>query len=102
MSSLPDRSFDRPCSCGYVGSDMWMPAVNGAGERPWFVSRHNAKAPIAHTDWHKDETGKVIRYSRAGAERVAAQLNTQHPDPVKLLGNTRGFTVSANPDNSER
>jgi hypothetical protein len=62
----------------------WEPANNGGGSRPWFVMRYrtayladpqsrHVRRPVAQ--YHKDERGHIIRYTRDGAFTTAEELN---------------------------
>jgi hypothetical protein len=48
----------------------WKAAVNGAGNRPWFVMHHEDRR------YHQDRRGNLVRYaSHEAAERKAVELN---------------------------
>lgn len=50
---------------------FWTPTNNGAGKRPYFITRTVDGKP----EYHENTAGDVIRYSAAGAARKAAELN---------------------------
>ncbi|MCV7174818.1 hypothetical protein [Mycolicibacterium sphagni] len=56
-------------------------ARNAGGDatwRDWFVQRdRDAERMAAGTEYHTNARGRLIRYTRAAAQRKAAQLNEQ-------------------------
>jgi len=56
--------------------EPWTIGNDGAGRRPYFVYRHGVDSDgrsLSEHLWHKG--GGVIRYTRAGAEKKARELN---------------------------
>lgn len=56
--------------------DGWLIGNDGAGKKPYFVYRRNEGA---RDEYHVDQRGNAIRYTRDGALAKAEKLNITKP-----------------------
>jgi hypothetical protein len=54
----------------------WIVGNNGAGARSYFVLRYEDDSDHrSRAEYHRDKRGELIRYTLAGAEKKARELN---------------------------